>query len=103
MPEFIHWSIALLVGLVLGAIFYGGLWWTVRKLNTTKSPALLSVGSLLVRMAILLLGIYAIGAGHWERMVVALVGVVLARFIVFRVTKEKEVDIQPSTPDPHAP
>ena len=102
MLEPIHWIIALPVGLALGAIFYGGLWWTVRKLHASKSPAMLFLGSLLVRMAILLLGIYAVGMGHWERMVVAVVGVMLARFIVLRVTKEKEGDVQPSTPDPDA-
>lgn len=103
MPELVHDIIALVLGLLLGAIFFGGLWWTVQKMHTTKSPALLFLGSLLVRMTIILLGIYAISVGHWERMIVALVGIVIARFIVLRVTKDREGGVQPSTPERHAP
>jgi len=32
--------LALAAGLVLGAIFFGGLWWTVRKGVSSKYPAL---------------------------------------------------------------
>ena len=103
MPEFIYGIIAVLVGLLLGAIFFGGLWWTVRKLQTTRHPALLFLGSLIVRMAVVLLGIYAIGAGHWERMVAALVGIVIGRFIILRVTHSLDAAaVPPSTPDSHA-
>ncbi|PJF27435.1 MAG: hypothetical protein CUN53_04065 [Phototrophicales bacterium] len=33
--------IALMGGMALGAVVFGGLWWTVRRLPTAKSPALL--------------------------------------------------------------
>lgn len=98
MPEQVHWIIALVAGLVLGAFFFGGLWWTVRKMQTVQSAGLLFIGSFLLRMAVLLLGLYAVGAEHWERMVIALVGIVLARFIVIRLTKPKETNVQPSAP-----
>lgn len=98
MPEQVHWIIALLAGMVLGAFFFGGLWWTVRRLQTFQNPALLFLGSLLLRMAVVLLGLYVVGAGHWDRMVIALVGIVLARFIVLRITKSKETNVQPSAP-----
>ena len=39
-----------LAGLVLGAIFFGGLWWTVRKGLSSQQPALWFLGSMLLRM-----------------------------------------------------
>ena len=36
----------------LGAVFFGGLWWTVRKGVSSKQPALWFFASLLVRMAL---------------------------------------------------
>lgn len=103
MLEPLQLVIALLAGLLLGGMFYGGLWWTVQKMRTTRRPALLFIGSLLVRMIILLLGIYALGVGHWERMVAALLGIVIARFVVVHFTKEKEAGVQPAIPERHAP
>ena len=45
-------------GLALGLIFFGGLWWTVRKAVASRQPALWFLGSLLARMAIVLAGFY---------------------------------------------
>ena len=44
--------LALADGLVLGAVFFGGLWWTVRKGVSSKQPALWFLGSLLLRTGI---------------------------------------------------
>ena len=60
--------LALVAGVLLGAIFFGGLWWTVRKGVSSKQPALWFFGSLLLRMSIALAGFYFVGRGHWERL-----------------------------------
>ena len=65
MNNFIILALALVVGLVLGTIFFGGLWWTVRKGVSSKHPALWFLGSMLVRMSIVLLGFYFVGRGDW--------------------------------------
>jgi len=39
-------------GLVLGAIFFGGLWWTVRRGLGAAQPALWFFGGLLLRMGV---------------------------------------------------
>ena len=36
-------------GALLGAFFFGGLWWTVQKGVTSEQPALWFLGSLLLR------------------------------------------------------
>jgi len=74
--------LAWVVGVWLGAIFFGGLWWTVRKGVSSKNPALWFFGSLLLRMSIALAGFYFVGRGHWERLLVCLLGFAMARLVV---------------------
>jgi F1F0 ATPase subunit 2 len=82
--------LALVTGVLLGAIFFGGLWWTVRKGISSQRPAFWFLGSLLLRMSITLTGFYFIGRGHWERLLVCLLGFVIARLIVTRLTRAAE-------------
>ena len=77
---------AMVTGVLLGVIFFGGLWWTVRKGFSSKQPALWFFGSLLLRSGIALAGFYFVSGGHWERLLVCLFGFVLARLIVTRFT-----------------
>lgn len=72
------------VGLLLGFVFFGGLWLTVRQLGTTKRPGLLFAVSFVARTAVVLAGIYWIGAGQWQRMAASLVGLIVMRTIVTR-------------------
>ena len=82
--------LAWVAGGVLGTIFFGGLWWTVRKGVSSKQPALWFFGSLLLRTSIALAGFYFIARGHWERLLVCLLGFVMARLIVTRLTRAME-------------
>jgi F1F0 ATPase subunit 2 len=77
---------ALVTGVLLGVMFFGGLWWTVRKGFSSQQPALWFFGSLLLRMSIALAGFYVVSFGHWERLPVCLLGFILARLIVTRLT-----------------
>jgi len=87
MNEPLSLVLALIEGVVLGAIFFGGLWWTVRKCVSAKQPALLFFGSGLLRMTVVLVGFYFVARGHWERLLVCLLGFVIARVIVTRLTR----------------
>ena len=81
---------ALVAGVLLGAIFFGGLWWTVRKGVSSKRPALWFLGSLLLRTCITLAGFYFFSGAHWERLLVCLLGFVIARLIIIRLTRVAE-------------
>ena len=81
------WAAALLVGGLLGGLFFGGLWWTVRRGALSLTPARWFLGSLVVRAAIVLAGFYVVGAGHPGRLGLCLLGFVLARAIVLRATR----------------
>ncbi|MET3131449.1 F1F0 ATPase subunit 2 [Oxalobacteraceae bacterium GrIS 1.11] len=78
---------AALGGVVLGALFFGGLWWTVRRSLAARAPALWLLASLLLRMAGALAGIYMIGAGDWRRLLVCLLGFVGARLLALRLCR----------------
>ncbi|HEX3856014.1 MAG TPA: ATP synthase subunit I [Verrucomicrobiae bacterium] len=89
MNETIILVAALAAGVLLGAIFFGGLWWTVRKGVTAKNPALWFLGSSLLRTIIVLAGFYFVARGDWKKLLLCLLGFVIARFIVLRLTRSK--------------
>jgi F1F0 ATPase subunit 2 len=76
--------LALLAGALLGAIFFGGLWWTIQQGLTSERPALWFLGSLLLRTCLILAGFYWVSQGLWSRLVACLIGFLIARFIVVR-------------------
>ena len=78
-----------LAGAILGTIFFGGLWWTIRRGVSSQQPALWFLGSLLARMSVALAGFYFVSGGHWERLVSCLLGFVTARLAVTRLTRSK--------------
>lgn len=89
MSDTLTLVLAWISGCGLGAIFYGGLWWTVRQGVSSNRPALWFSGSLLVRVTIALGGFYFVGAGHWASLVVCLLGFSMARPVVLWLTRAK--------------
>ena len=87
MNETLTLVLALVTGVLLGAIFFGGLWWTVRKGVSSERPALWFLGSLLLRTSITLTGFYFVARGDWQRLLMCLLGFVIARPIVTRLTR----------------
>lgn len=87
-------------GGLLGVIFFGGLWWTVQRGMVSPRPAIWFVGSVLVRMGIILFGFYLVGANELSRLLACLIGFMLARIALMRFTiiptkNKKEVDDAP--------
>lgn len=87
MNEVLLLALSLSAGMLLGTIFFGGLWWTVRKGVSSEQPAFWFFGSLLMRMSIVLAGFYFVAGGHWERLLLCLAGFVIARMVVTRLTR----------------
>lgn len=79
------WMIgAVAGGFALGAIYFGGLWLTVRSVPTMRQPALWLMLSFVLRMSVVLTGIYFVMGGRWERLVACMVGFLLARTLLIR-------------------
>ena len=87
MNEFLQLIFALLEGVLLGIFFFAGLWWTVRKLNSSKQVPLLFLGSMLLRTGVVMLGFYFILGENWQRLLAGLLGFVIARIIITRLTR----------------
>ena len=79
MNEYLNLALAMVAGWLLGAMFFGGLWWTVRRGVASRRPALWFLGSLLLRMGIALAGFYLVGREHWPLLLMCLLGFVMAR------------------------
>jgi F1F0 ATPase subunit 2 len=104
MNETLTLALAGVTGLGLGAIFFGGLWWTIQKGVSSPHPALWFLGSLLLRMSIALIGFYLASGGHWQRLLLCLGGFVIARLIVTWLTRPlPQNQTRPAQEASHAP
>lgn len=104
MNEWLTLALVLVTGLLLGTIFFGGLWWTVRKGVTSKRPALLFMCSMLFRIGVVVAGFYFVSDGHWQRLLACLFGFAIARFIVTRLAGPPLEHYDAPTKEPgHAP
>ena len=94
MNETLIMILIFITGLALGTLFFGGLWLTVRKAVTSTNSALLILGSFVFRITLVLIGFYFIGAGDWQRLLMALAGFIIARFFVIHFTKTKQTIVK---------
>jgi F1F0 ATPase subunit 2 len=90
MIEYLHLLLAFLEGALLGVFFFSGLWLTVRKLESSKQVALLFLVSMLLRTSIVMLGFYFILGDNWQHLVAGLIGFVIVRIIVTRLTRSAD-------------
>ena len=79
--------LALLAGVMLGSVFFGGLWWTILKGVSSKRPAVWFLSSMVLRATIAVAGLFFVSHGDWRRLLVCLLGFLLARIVVMRLTR----------------
>jgi F1F0 ATPase subunit 2 len=92
MNEILNLIQALVAGFLLGAFFFGVLWWTVQKGLSSRRPELWFLGSLLLRTFTTVAGFYFVSGGHWERLLTCLLGFFIMRHIITRLTRLPEED-----------
>jgi len=92
--------LALGAGILLGGIFYGGLWWTIRRTMSFQNPGLWFLGSLLLRTGVTMAGFYLVAGNRVESLLVCLLGFVIARVVAIRLTAST---IAPTRGAIHAP
>lgn len=91
MNEIVYMTLVFIAGCVLGTLFFGGLWLTIKKMKTTKMPALFFITSFVFRMGVVLLGFYFIASNNWQNMLICLLGFIGARFAIMHLTKPSPV------------
>lgn len=96
MNDSLNLAVALVAGVVLGALFFGGLWWTVRRAVTSPWVFLWFLGSLLLRTGIVVFGLYVVCGADWKRWLAGLLGFVAVRVAATRL-------LPAALPSPAAP
>lgn len=87
MSNLLMAGLAWSAGIGLGAMFFGGLWWTVRRGVSSEYPALWFFVSVVLRTGLVLAGFYLASGGAWTRLLWCLLGFVMARVGVIWLTR----------------
>jgi len=79
-----------IAGIAMGFLFFGGLWLTVKIAVGSTYAAFWVLASSLLRMGIVLTGLYFVADGNWQRLLVAVLGFIAARFMVMWLTRYRD-------------
>jgi F1F0 ATPase subunit 2 len=80
-------------GGLVGLVVFGGLWLTLRDLDRARHPAVRVLGSLLLRLGVVLGLFYLlIDYGGWQHALAAALGFTLMRVFVIRRVKLQAID-----------
>jgi F1F0 ATPase subunit 2 len=96
MHEILDWILACVfmlipplgAGVLLGAVFFSGLWWTIRRGLASHWPGFWFVGSMLLRTGLAVAGFHlllTLPGGRWETLAAALLGFIIARRVTTRL------------------
>lgn len=103
MNNMLSLVISLMAGVLIGMLFFYGLWWTVQKIVTSERPALWTVGSMGLRMIATLAGFHFVSQGSWERLLACFLGFFLARMIVTHLTRQTDKRVYAEQEISHEP
>lgn len=86
----------LLVGWILGLLFYGSLWLTTSRVLHSQHPVVWVLGGFVLRMALVLPTLYWVSDARWERLLVCVAGFLIARPLVIRLSAKWQ-PVSPTT------
>jgi F1F0 ATPase subunit 2 len=86
----LHISAAFLGGMILGAVHFFLLWWTVRLFQSARRPWLLAVLSFWARLGIAAAGFYFLMGGRLENLAAGLAGFLVIRQLSIRLNQRRE-------------
>jgi F1F0 ATPase subunit 2 len=75
------------IGAFLGCLFFGGLWFTIKKSVHSSMPGLLFLLSFLLRTALVVAGFYFLARLSIANLIFAVIGFMLSRPLVGYLTK----------------
>lgn len=81
---------AILVGVLLGIFYFAGLWWTVRRLDSSSVVAPLFLFSMLFRISVVMVSFYVILGNDWQKLLLALLGFMVLRLFATRLIRLKD-------------
>ena len=72
------------LGLFLAVVYFGGLWWTLRRLATTRRPGMLLTASTILRLAVVIAVLALLVTDDWRDFFIALAGFLTGRVLLGR-------------------
>ena len=82
-------GIGLLGGIVLGCLYFGGLWLSVKRLKETEHKKRFLLLSWFVRSVLLCLGLYLMARFNAASLLCAAAGLFISRSVIIRSVKRK--------------
>lgn len=83
MNELVRFIASGIVGVLLGLVFFWGLWSTVKAFDRSRQPALVLMVSFLMRISVVLVGFYFIARyAGWPHVLIAMCGFILSRMFI---------------------
>ncbi len=70
------------LGLALAVVYFGGLWWTVRRLDAARRPGLLLSVSTILRLALVIGVLAMLVTDHWRDFFICLAGFLIGRALL---------------------
>lgn len=87
MNDIIYMIFVFIAGFTLGTLFFGGLWFTVKKAMTAKIPAIWFFTSFFLRVSMALLGFYYLALEGWQSIIISIIGFIAARIVITQLTE----------------
>jgi len=84
MIDWIEIAVSALGGFCLGLFYFGGLWWTVARVQTADRPMMFYLASLILRSSIALVSLFFILQIGVVSVLAALAGMIGARIVLIR-------------------
>ena len=86
--EALQLIVGFCVGAVVGIFYFGGLWFTLRRLPPARHPIVLALGSLVLRTGIAVaVLVLMVRGGRWQRLLLCVAGFVVARLVLVGVLR----------------
>lgn len=82
---------AMALGLLLGAFYFAGLWWTVARVDRWRRPGRALAISFVLRAAVLLAGVYLLARAGIGPLAFGLLGLLVARVTLSLVLLPRRV------------
>lgn len=91
MPEILSFSVmaGLAAGAALGCLYFGGLWWSVRRIKKIEHKKLFLFFSWLLRSVVLCGGLFLLARYDSRMLLGGAAGLLAARFLIVRIVKQK--------------
>lgn len=82
-------TVGFIVGAVIGTLYFGGLWWSVKRIKNVERKKMFLFLSWLVRSVFLCGGLFILARYDAQMLISGAVGLLVARFLIVYSVKRK--------------